>query len=1166
MCLSSATLALAQNGLTIAPGTLPYGVVGNGYSAIINSNGSPNTTWNLVAGSFPPGLAITSAGSSATVEGTPTTTGTYPFTVSATDPQRNGATTSQQFSITIVQMLPPSPLPNAAINAPYSETFTMSLGGNFIWQSLNPPPGLTMNLQGTLSGSPTMTGTFTFNVTATPIETVNFVGPPVSAEFQLTVIPGLVFTSSVILPNGVAGQNYSYPLLAAGGTQPYTFSLEPSGVIQNVLPPNLTLSSGGLISGIPTSAGYYGVTIDLTDANKITISAYFQLTIAPPLLITTPSPLSTATLQAGYPQSITVTGGNPPYTFSLAKGSGPIPPGMTFQSNGSFTGSPTVTGLYTFTVLTTDSAGYTATKQFQLTVAPAGALLQVAPSQITFTGIAGDTDFPPTPQIVSIVATSGAPVNYAATIQGAPGSPMPPWLNVTPLAGAAPGAVLVSVNSVFTSQGTVTTLTPGNYPATIQITVPNNTSQAPINVQVSFTVTAGTPTAHVAPSMLRFAARADAPSTQEQVIVMQDSGGGGAPTATVVGNSPWITLPKSSSSLSVRVDANSTGLSVGDHHDIVRLANSAGTFDVPVSLFVANGGPIMALGVTGLRFQSRQGAGTTEGQAVSVLNLGDSGSTVNFAVDLVSGSDWLTFGFPSSGTATPTQPGSFVLIPSPNTAGLPAGPQYALVRVRDPQSQNSPQYVAVVLDNQPATSPALPDPQPAGLYFASTTGSQIVFLNTSSTTPVQFAASTATSDGANWLSVTPTSGNASTSSAGQLSVSITPSAAAGPGIYHGSVNISMGGELRVVNVTMVAPSPGTVNAAFRAATTSSSCTPSHLAITQTGLVNNFTIPLGLPASLIVQLNDDCGNPVSNGSVVVSFSNGDPPMTLAGDHSTNVYSATWQPAAPFSQMTVTVTASAGMLPQSMQQFTGTVSGNATPPPSLVANGALNIFFDNPTANATGRALAPGGVIQVYGSGFAPALISPGVVPLQNQISGTYMLIGSTQVPLFFVSGAVLAAQVPFEIPVNQQYPAVVSVNNALTLPETLNIVAMQPGVDFNVADQTVLAQRLDGSLVSAANPAHPGESLTLYLAGMGATNPAVPTGSATPQQTLVATQPTVTLNGETVNVGYAGLTPTGIGLYQINLTVPTDAPAGLLDLAIMQGTVAANATKLPVGSN
>jgi uncharacterized protein (TIGR03437 family) len=301
-------------------------------------------------------------------------------------------------------------------------------------------------------------------------------------------------------------------------------------------------------------------------------------------------------------------------------------------------------------------------------------------------------------------------------------------------------------------------------------------------------------------------------------------------------------------------------------------------------------------------------------------------------------------------------------------------------------------------------------------------------------------------------------------------------------------------------------------------------------------------------------------------VVANFSNGDAPLTLPGDHTTNIYSSTWQPGAVFPEMTVTIQASANTLPQAVQQFTGGVNQNNTPAPSLLANGTLNIFFDNPTANAAGRALAPGGVIQVYGNGLAASLTSPGVVPLLNAISGTFLLIGKYQVPLFFVDGIVVAAQIPFELTPNQQYPAIASVNNALTLPETLDIVGMQPGVLFNVADQTVIAQRPgDGSLISASNPAIPGEILTVYLAGMGATNPPVQTGAPTPGQSLANTQPLVTLGGESVDVRYAGLTPTGVGLYQINFVVPSDAAAGLLDLVITQGTVPANTTKLLVGS-
>ncbi len=956
-------LARAQSGLTIAPATLPFGLVGVGYSAQINSNGSPATTWNLASGNFPPGVGITAIGSSTIISGTPITMGTFSFTLSATDPQRNNASTTQGFSIIIVQMNPTSPLPTATQNAPYSVAFTISPGGNFTWQTLGLPPGLTLSPQGMLSGSPTMTGTFVFDVTATPTQNANFVGPAILGAYQLTVLPGLAFTSSVVLPNGVAGMNYSFALAASGGMQPYQFTTEPSGVVQNVFPPNLTLSVGGLISGIPTTSGNYGVTVDVTDANKITANAFFQLIIAPPFSISTASPLPAASLQTAYPQTITATGGNQPYTFSLATGSGPLPTGLTLQSNGSFSGTPTAAGPFTFTVQATDNFGYSVTKQFQLTVAPAGPLLQVSPLQLTFSGAAGDTDSPPAPQIVSITAPSGAPVNYAAAIQG---TPPPPWIAITPSAGGAPAGITVSVTSIVPgAAGASTTLAPGAYAATIQITVPAIATQAPINVQVSFTVTAGQPPLQVVPTLLRFAARANAPSTQEQLIVVADSAGGGTPTAAIVGASPWITLPKSAN-LTVRVDVNTQGLATGNYHDIVRLTNQAGTFDVPVSLFVAGAGPILALGVTGLRFQSRQGAGSTEEQTVSVLNLGDPTSTVNWVVDLVSGGDWLTIAPPGSGTATPSQPGDFQLFPSAITASLPAGPQYALVRVTDPQSQSSPQYLAVVLDNEPATSPALPDPTPAGLYFASTTGAQSVFVNTSSATPVLFETSAVTADGANWLSVIPATGNASSSNPGQLSVSISPGAVAGSGIYHGSVNIAMSGALRVVNVTMVVP-VGTIKAAIQPAIASASCTPSHLAVTQTGLVNSFSVPAGWPATLIVQLNDDCGNPVSNGSVVASFSNGDPPLTLSGDRNTNFYSSTWQPGATLPAMTITIAAGAPTLPQAVQQFTGAVNQNNTPSPSLLPNGALNIFFDNPTANAAGRALTPGGVIQVYGSG-------------------------------------------------------------------------------------------------------------------------------------------------------------------------------------------------------
>ena len=85
-----------------------------------------------------------------------------------------------------------------------------------------------------------------------------------------------------------------------------------------------------------------------------------------------------------------------------------------------------------------------------------------------------------------------------------------------------------------------------------------------------------------------------------------------------------------------------------------------------------------------------------------------------------------------------------------------------------------------------------------------------MLIYTSSATQTAFQTSTLTNDGASWLAVTPASGVASTSSPGEVTVSVTPPAA--PGIYTGYVNIGMSGDLVVVNVTLVVLPAGVAGA------------------------------------------------------------------------------------------------------------------------------------------------------------------------------------------------------------------------------------------------------------------------------------------------------------------------------------------------------------------
>jgi hypothetical protein len=171
------------------------------------------------------------------------------------------------------------------------------------------------------------------------------------------------------------------------------------------------------------------------------------------------------------------------------------------------------------------------------------------------------------------------------------------------------------------------------------------------------------------------------------------------------------------------------------------------------------------------------------------------------------------------------------------------------------------------------------------------------------------------------------------------------------GIYYGEIDISASGAVAAVNVTLVVRPAGTI-AALDDAPLAAGCTATKVALTQTGLINNFSVPAKWPAALIVQLNDDCGATLANGSVVASFSNGDAPLSLRGDGQSATYSATWQAGTVTPRMVVTLQASAGTLQPATALLTGGVSQNQAP--VLAKGGTVNAFF------RTAGALAPGTV--------------------------------------------------------------------------------------------------------------------------------------------------------------------------------------------------------------
>jgi uncharacterized protein (TIGR03437 family) len=504
------------------------------------------------------------------------------------------------------------------------------------------------------------------------------------------------------------------------------------------------------------------------------------------------------------------------------------------------------------------------------------------------------------------------------------------------------------------------------------------------------------------------------------------------------------------------------------------------------------------------------------------------------------------------GVASPASPGTINFsINQSAVNALSAGLYYGTIRVTSSGVIDSPQDFQVVLNVGPAASEVIPDPEAAGLVFIGSgaglpgqTPAQTIQLFGSSAASIEFQTSPTTIDGSGWLAVTPRMGSASASSPAQVSVAANP-AGLGPGVYRGGVGFAYASSVRTVNVTLIVP-PG------------ASCTGTQLVATQTGLVSNFSVPASLPVPVAIQLRDTCGNTIGNAQIVTTFSNGDPPLVLSPVDTVNgIYSGTWTPLNTQSQVTLLTTASAPGYTTATTLTPGQVAPDAAP--ALVPNGTLDVF--NPQV---GAGLAPGNIVQIYGSGLAGQATSSTVLPLPTAVNGTSLTIGGLNAPLYYVSPGQINAQVPFELAAGNQYHVVVNTNGALTTPQPIQLMQADPAVlQYNSGE--VVAQHHDGTLIQSSSPAVPGEFVTVYLSGLGVTNGPVASGAPSPGNPLanVADPPTLTLNGAQVPVLFGGLTPTLVGLYQIDFQVPQPLANGNYTLSIAQSGTSSNNTVLPV---
>ena len=236
----------------------------------MTASGGTGTGYTFSATGLPTGLTMSTSG---TISGTPTVSGTFPYTVTVTDSAGNTGTFN--CSVTVAPPISATCVSITAVQGvaitPVTMTATGGTGTGYTFSATGLPTGLTMSSSGTISGTPTVSGTFPYTVTVTDSagNTGTFncsvtVAPPISATcVSITAVQGVAITPVTMTASGGTGTGYTF---SATG-----------------LPTGLTMSSSGTISGTPTVSGTFPYTVTVTDSagNKGTVNC--SVTVAPPI-------------------------------------------------------------------------------------------------------------------------------------------------------------------------------------------------------------------------------------------------------------------------------------------------------------------------------------------------------------------------------------------------------------------------------------------------------------------------------------------------------------------------------------------------------------------------------------------------------------------------------------------------------------------------------------------------------------------------------------------------------------------------------------------------------------------------------------------------------------------------------------------------------------------
>lgn len=317
----------------------------------LTASGSTSTL-SVVSGSLPPGLSPSGASTTNwTISGTPTTAGTYSFTVRASN---SFADTDLGFTIRVSAPANPGwdeqSLANGKVSNFYSDTLTAN-GNTTSLSGVSIAPtgqGIGVSVDGrvvTVSGTPTAAGTYTVYATANGASGTT--ASSISPSFTINPLVPPSWTDNTLSNTFTVGTAYSDSVSATGATS-YSVSAGslPSGILLN--------SSTGAVTGTPTAKQNYNFTISANNSDGSVTASFSGTTSAPPIWID--QTLATFVAGVAYSDGVSATSlTTPGTTYSVTAGA--LPTGINLNaSTGAVTGTP-VAGNYSFTIRASNPDG-----------------------------------------------------------------------------------------------------------------------------------------------------------------------------------------------------------------------------------------------------------------------------------------------------------------------------------------------------------------------------------------------------------------------------------------------------------------------------------------------------------------------------------------------------------------------------------------------------------------------------------------------------------------------------------------------------------------------------------------------------------------------------------------------------------------------------------------